>query len=49
MALPADVKPNRPPQKAAVRVAVLIVNFNSGSLLGECLRHVRARLVARNR
>lgn len=43
MALPADVKPNRPPQKAAVRVAVLIVNFNSGSLLGECLRHVRAQ------
>ncbi len=43
MALPADVKPNQRRPSAAVRVAVLIVNFNSGLLLGECLRHVRAQ------
>ncbi len=43
MALPADVKPNRQQGKTTVSVAVLIVNFNSGPLLGECLRHVCAQ------
>ncbi len=40
MALPADVKPDQGQRETAARVAVLIVNFNSGSLLGECLRHL---------
>jgi len=43
MALPDDVKPNRQQGKTPISVAVLIVNFNSGLLLSECLRRVCAQ------
>jgi len=43
MVLPSDVKPDWRAGEMPTGVAVIIVNFNSGTLLGECLRHLQAQ------